>query len=351
LKRKEKKVSNHKQVQSKIVTKIDDLLMDIPATIRPFVSDYINSIHYSTSPRTRYEYLLNIKNFLEYVGETPEIPDLEKLKVRDFNNYLIYLERYNDSNGAERTNSTVSIRRKLTALRNFYQFLYDTDAIKTLEISKVKMPKLPKKKPIVYMDKDEVTAFLDNVNTGDALSDRGKIFHEKLKTRDLAFVYLMLSTGIRISECIELDVTDVDMKNSSILITRKGGNQEIIYFSDEASGYLQEYLEERENNPDIPDKEQALFISQQNKRLSIRAAQNLVKKYASVVPLKHITPHKLRSTYGTALYQETGDIYAVAEALGHSDVNTTKEHYAHLSEERKMNNRNKVTYTTEEKHE
>lgn len=338
-------MSNHKQVEQKTIKKTSELLMTIPSSVKPLVSDYLNSVRYSTSSRTRYEYALNIKQFLKYLGDTPSIDTLERLTVRDFNNYLIYLEQYEDENtGATRTNSTVSIRRKLTAIKNFMNFLYETDIIKNAEIHKVKMPKIPKKKPITYMTESESKDFLNNIETGNALSDRAKTFHEKLKTRDLALVYLMLSTGIRISECVELDLSDIDMKNSSILITRKGGNQEIVYFSDEASGYIQTYLEERIDNPNIPDTEQALFVSQQNKRISVRAVQKLIQKYSSVVPLKHITPHKLRSTFGTALYQATGDIYAVAEALGHSDVNTTKDHYAHLSEERKKEHRNAVNY-------
>jgi len=89
--------------------------------------------------------------------------------------------------------------------------------------------------------------------------------------------------------------------------------------------------------------EPALFCSLQNKRITPRAVQNLVKKYAGIVtPLKHITPHKLRSTYGTALYRETGDIYIVADVLGHKDVNTTKRHYAAISDDLRRNAANKV---------
>ena len=341
-------MSNHKQVESKIISKTDDLLKVIQPKFRPAVTDYINAIRFSTAPRTRYEYLLNIKQFLSYLDEsgfiTNSISDLSKLKARDFNNYLIYIEHY-EIDGIEHQNSVPSIRRKITALRRFFDYLYETDYINTAEIHKVKMPKIPKKKPIVYMTQDESSDFLKNVESGAELSDRAKVFHDKLRDRDLALIYLMLSTGIRISECIELDIDDIDMKNSSILITRKGGNQEIVYFSDEASGYIQTYLEKRLNNNKIPDTEKALFLSQQNKRISIRAVQKLIQKYASSsVPLKHITPHKLRSTFGTNLYQATGDIYAVAEALGHSDVNTTKTHYAHLSEEIKKENRNKISY-------
>lgn len=88
---------------------------------------------------------------------------------------------------------------------------------------------------------------------------------------------------------------------------------------------MKAYLKERSENKKVPKDEQALFLSMQNKRLSTRAIQNIVQKYSRIVsPLKKISPHKLRSTYGTSLYRETGDIYVVAEVLGHRDVNTTK---------------------------
>ncbi|MGI6004428.1 MAG: tyrosine-type recombinase/integrase, partial [Christensenellales bacterium] len=78
------------------------------------------------------------------------------------------------------------------------------------------------------------------------------------------------------------------------------------------------------------------FLSLQKRRISVRAVQELVKKYASIAaPLKKISPHKLRSTYGTALYQQTGDIYLVADVLGHRDVNTTRKHYAAMNEDKR----------------
>lgn len=95
-------------------------------------------------------------------------------------------------------------------------------------------------------------------------------------------------------------------------------------------------MNEREHIMPESGHENALFLSLQNKRISVRSVELLVKKYAkTVTSLKKITPHKLRSTYGTTLYQETGDIYLVADVLGHKDVNTTKKHYAAQNEERK----------------
>ena len=117
-------------------------------------------------------------------------------------------------------------------------------------------------------------------------------------------------------------------------MTRKGGNQAILYFSEEVGDALGAYLAQKENDTKVPPEEHALFLSLQYRRISVRAVENLVKKYAKIVtPLKKITPHKLRSTYGTALYRETGDIYVVADVLGHRDVNTTRKHYAAITED------------------
>ena len=147
---------------------------------------------------------------------------------------------------------------------------------------------------------------------------------------------LLLGTGMRISECIGIDLKDINLEETAVRIHRKGGKEETVYFSDEVADALDSYMEERKTAIPEAGHEQALFLSLQNKRMSVRSAELMVKKYAQIVtPLKHITPHKLRSTYGTNLYQETGDLYLVADVLGHSDVNTTKKHYAAIDENRR----------------
>ena len=192
--------------------------------------------------------------------------------------------------------------------------------------------------------KNEVADFLDSVESGDKLTVREQQFHEKTKIRDIAMLSLMLGTGIRVSECVGINLSDVDLKNTAIKIKRKGAKEAIIYFSDEVSKPLEEYIKYRKTIEDIDEEnEDALFLSLQNKRISTRAVQLLVKKYSEkVTPLKHITPHKLRSTFGTNLYQETDDIYLVASVLGHNDVNTTKKHYAAIEDNKKRLARNKV---------
>ena len=267
---------------------------------------------------------------------------LDSLTVTDLEEYMEYLKyRYNDKNQGV-TNRERGIMRKISSLKSFYNYFFRNEKIKTNPAALVQMPKLHEKE-IIRLDVDEVAELLDEVESGEDLTERQKAFHEKTKVRDLALLTLLLGTGIRVSECVGLDINDVDFKNDGIRIHRKGGKEVTVYFGEEVEDALKEYLKEREHIIPEEGHEDALFLSLQRKRMSVRSVEKLVKKYSRIVtPLKKITPHKLRSTYGTNLYRETGDIYLVADVLGHSDVNTTKKHYAALEDERRRSARNKV---------
>ena len=182
------------------------------------------------------------------------------------------------------------------------------------------------------------------MESGNKLTKQQEHFPDITKVRDLAIVTLLLGTGIRVSECVGLDLNDVDFKNHGIRITRKGGNQVVVYFGDEVESALLSYLQERSAVIPLSGHENALFLSIQKRRITVKSVERLVKKYAGLVTqVKKITPHKLRSTYGTQLYKQTGDIYLVADVLGHSDVNTTKKHYAAMEDERRRMARNMVS--------
>ena len=199
------------------------------------------------------------------------------------------------------------------------------------------MPK-QHEKAIIRLDADEVALLLDYVESaGSTLSGQALKYYEKTRDRDLAILTLLLGTGIRVSECVGLDLTDVDFKNNGITVTRKGGNQMVVYFGNEVADALKQYMQgDRKVLSPLPGHENALFLSTQRRRMGVQAVENMVKKYSrQVTPNKKITPHKLRSTYGTSLYRETGDIYLVADVLGHKDVNTTKKHYAAIDENRR----------------
>ena len=261
---------------------------------------------------------------------------LDQICAQDIEEYLNWLKYY-IKDDIEHTNNERGISRKLACLKSFYHFFFRTERISTNPAELVKMPKLHEKN-IIRLDIDEVALLLDYVeNCGKELTGQKKVYYEKTKTRDLAILTLLLGTGIRVSECVGLDINDIDFKNNGIKVTRKGGSEMVIYFGEEVRNALENYLETtRASATPLPDHENALFLSTQRKRMGVQAIENMVKKYAKqVTPNKKITPHKLRSTYGTSLYKETGDIYLVADVLGHKDVNTTKKHYAAIDDMRR----------------
>lgn len=305
-----------------------------------FVEDYFVSVESSTTPLTRLNYLTDLNIFFDYLAGRVFIKDkkkittqdLDTLKTKDIERYLSFLSGF-EKNGEIRTNSDTAKARKLSAVRAFFKYLYANDLLSSNVASLVKTPKI-RAKEIVRLETDEVAKIINLAENPDLLTKQQQGFNKHTKKRDVAMLSLMLGTGIRVSECVGINNEDVDFKNNAFTITRKGGSRVVLYFSDEIKNALLTYLEEKENNKAIDPNENALFLSLQNKRITVRAVENMVKKYAKIVsPLKKISPHKLRSTYGTNLYRETKDIYIVADVLGHKDVNTTKKHYAAISED------------------
>ncbi len=338
----------YEQVDIENTQKLRELLAELP----PFVKDYFRGIEPVTASRTRIAYAYDLGVFFNYLlTSNPEFArrgmkdlkaaDLDQITLGDLEEYAEYLKYY-DKGEEDHVNKERGIKRKLSSLKSFYNYYYRREIIRTNPAALIELPKIHEKE-IVRLDPDEVALLLDAVESGEKLTPRQAAFHEKTKVRDLAILTLLLGTGIRVSECVGLNITDVDFKNDGIRIHRKGGKEVVVYFGDEVEQALAAYMEQRKLIVEEEGSEGALFLSLQNRRISVRAVENLVKKYARIVTtLKNITPHKLRSTYGTSLYRETGDIYLVADVLGHSDVNTTKKHYAALEDDRRRYARDKV---------
>ena len=339
----------HDNLNKENTFKLRELMRQLPK----FTASFFRGIEPTTASRTRIAYAYDLGIFFEYIKENnplyadKEITDfpleiLDQITSLDIEEYLEYLSYYVKDN-SEHQNTERGKMRKLASLRTLYNYYYRKEMIKTNPASIVSMPKIHQKE-IVRLDIDEVARLLDEVEQGDNLTKREQNYHKKTKTRDLALLTLLLGTGIRVSECVGLDIDDVDLKNTGIKIRRKGGKEQVVYFSDEVAETLLAYIKERKTIIAETGHENALFLSLQKKRINVRSVENLVKKYSKLVTqLKNITPHKLRSTYGTSLYRETGDIYLVASVLGHSDVNTTKKHYAAIEDERRRLARNQVT--------
>lgn len=338
----------HEEQNRQNILKMRAVLETLPF----FCKTYFRGIEEYTSSRTRLAYAYDLRLFFEYLQEhnpvcakleMKDIPleVLDRLTRIDIEEYLEYMSLY-EKEGREITNDERGKERKLAALRSLYNYFYQSELLKNNPASLVPMPKKHEKE-IIRLEPNEVAILLDQVEDGTKLTKKELEYHKKTRVRDVALLTLLLGTGIRVSECVGLDIQDVNFDVGGIKIRRKGGYEAVIYFGEEVETALLDYMEERNHIIPVEGHENALFLSLQNRRMAVRSVENLVKKYASrVTTLKKITPHKLRSTYGTALYRETNDIYLVADVLGHKDVNTTRKHYAAQADERRRSAANAV---------
>ncbi len=322
--------------------KLKDALKELP----PFCEDFFRGMENTTLIRTRYAYAVDLRLFFKYlISELEDFKDftaktftlsaLDSVSATQIEMFLGHISLYTNEENTEVFNHERAKARKLSAIRSLYKYFLKKEKIEHNPPALVDIPVI-RDKTIVRLEPDEVANLLDAVQSGEGLSETQKKYHKLTQSRDLAILTLFLGTGIRISELVGIDMDDINFSANEFSIIRKGGKQDILVFGDEARAALLNYMLDREKLMAAEGHENALFLSLQNKRLTVRAIENLVKKYASVAtPLKKISPHKLRSTYGTSLYRETGDIYLVADVLGHRDVNTTRRHYAAISKDRR----------------
>ncbi len=332
-------------------------LRELEAQLPKPALDFIQSKEQNAQSSTLISYCYDLLTFFRFLSDSnPTITGsdikkidyelLNKITPDDIEEYKRYLEL--NTIGEQHENGKKAIARKLSPLRGMYKYLMVREYVSKDPTQLVELPHIKKDKNIVRMNNYEVQAILQAIDEGNAfVSERQRKYNQKTRGRDLAILTLMLNTGIRVSECNGLDLNDVDFNVNSLTIVRKGGGQDIIYFNNQVAETLKDYINgEREYINPIEGHESALFYSLQGKRISVDAIENLVKKYAKIViPNKKITPHKLRSTYGTALYRETGDIRLVADVLGHENINTTIDYYAAIEDEHKRQARNAVDFS------
>ena len=298
-----KSLPYHEQKDIENVKKLREIIKELP----PFCVDYFRGIEPRTSSRTRIAYAYDLTVFFDFLRrENPffskmdrkdiRLEYLDQITVSDLEEYMEYLKyRFND-NHQEITNKDRGIMRKISSLKSFYNYFFRCEKLTTNPAALIQLPKLHEKE-IIRLDIDEVALLLDEVEQGEQLTEKQKAFHNRTRIRDLALLTLLLGTGLRVSECVGLDLDDLDFKNGGIHIHRKGGKEVTIYFGAEVEDALLDYLEERHEIEAFPGHEQALFLSLQRKRLS---------------------------------------------------VNTTKKHYAALEDERRRSARNAVTLREKE---
>lgn len=340
-----------KETENVYLDKVESMCSGMPKVVTRFE----RSIQQTTEVRTRYAYLCDIKKFLGFVADEISVPIMDitpvllgQISKDTFEDYISYLQKY-EKDGKVYTNGRAAIKRKIAAVRKFYSYMLKSDLIDSCNIEKIDLPKLTKKE-IVYMDSEEAEKFLDTVSegrlTGTAME---KKYHDLLGYRDFVITSLLLSTGIRVSELVGLDIHDIDLKNSCLRVIRKGNKEDCVYYSDDTMRMLSEYLEYRQSMDIVSKDNNALFLSTRNTRLSVRSVENIVKKYArKAVPLKDIHCHSTRSTFAMEFLKNSGgDIEGLQSALGHANI-TTSQFYARSTQDMKKARKDVVNFLRKE---
>ena len=333
-----------KQKQKKNIEDTIEMLNEMPV----FADYYFKANSLSLSASTQHSYMYDIYNFLKWwYSSLPELKnkelkqmsneDIAKVTSTDILDYISYMRNESSTFLSETT-----LARRCAALNSFFSYLEEFNIISLNPMTKVKRPKIKKDKRIIKLTEEEVDKFFASILKGKGLTRHQKEYVKHTRLRDFAIATLFLTSGIRVSELVGLNIEDISFDNFRIQITRKGGKKQYIPLSDDTLAVLEDYLAERKKvSPALPEDETALFLSTQNTRMTTAAVQNMIKKYAKAAGIdKQITPHKFRKTYGTNLYNKTRDIYLVANALGHDSVATTTKHYVATDEEDLMKVRN-----------
>ena len=310
-----------------------------------------SAITYASNLKSFFEYLMlqingqidekgtplpgsNHKNKIFSIHEVP-FEWVEHQTIYDFYGYLEYLTDY-EKDGISYHNGDVTKHHKLSALRLFYDFLESTKQIEKNNARFVR-PKRLKPKEIIVLSQDEISTLINYMDdledslrndaeaeTASRSAQQRYNFYKMYKFRDQCIIRLLLGTGIRLSELIGLDLSDINFDEKKLQIVRKGGGEDHVFFNQEVASALHAYLNlERKHllRPDVPTN--ALFLSNRGGRISQRTVQKMVQKYVSEALPKRadeISVHKLRSSFATEAYANTRDIYAVSKALGHSSL-------------------------------
>jgi len=335
----------HQEQEQKNILRLREIQKQLP----PFVAEFFRNRADYIATRTRLAYAYDLRLFFNFlISESRDfkavsvddfaLEDFRRIDYNHIEEFMEYLSYYitDRGNGGSQVhvqNAVGGKSRKLAAIRSLFAYFFKRKKIDSNPADLIETPPV-KEKAKVYLDVDEVANLLDVADEGKSLTRQQERFHAYTRSRDVALISLLAGTGIRVSEAVGINLEDVDLDRGSFRVVRKGGHEAILFFSEEIEMTLREYLDIRLSKKPLAGHERAFFLSIQNRRITTRAVQNLVKKYSELAnSLKKITPHKLRSSFGTNMYRQTGDIYLVADLLGQRDINTTRKSYADTKQE------------------
>lgn len=323
--------------------KLANNLKELPSYIR----EYINYENDHLSVKSRIAYTLDLKVFLQFLLTITDYTDIKDIPVElidslhttDMDAYMSWLSYYKIGD-EEYRNSPTGKKRKLSSVKALFKYLRKVGKMNNNPAEFTQMPKITDKE-IVVLSPNEQGDMLSNVINATNKTGRELIFHERTKLRDLCIIIMFLGTGMRVSELVNINDTDLDLSEQRVLITRKGGKRAFVYFGDDVLEALSNYIENErysllgfKSKKEVPDG-LPLFVSRKRNRISVRMVEVIIKNYARFVlpPSVKVTPHTLRKTYGTLSYNKYKDLYLTQNALGHSSPATTAKYYTKWNED------------------
>lgn len=302
------------QVEKLVLKKLDSM----PAVLNEYYYSLIGS---GKSYRTAKEYIYNVIKFIKFTfGEECDDDFYLKVTSSHINKYIASLRTKNISGKTSRTSDSHKTIN-WSSLNSFFQFLIP-DYISTNPVTNTQRPKMKDNPHVTYLTEEEIAKILNNVE---------KKSNDKIRNRNLCLFKLGFATGLRISAIVQIDIDDLNLNKNQIRVTEKGDHDYYVMIGSNLKKQILLWLEDRDRYFKNANTS-ALFVSQEGNRLSEHTVKGLMERYTEGMTDKHVTPHVMRHSCATNLYEKTGDIYLCAKQLNHKNVSTTQR-YAELSKE------------------
>ena len=319
-------MKSREETDKKIYEQISKIISGYPVILEKYINSLIRKTSY-----TKKAYSYYIISFLDYMKDTlgydiNDYSSFDNIKPMDIDDYMDTIR----INKQGKENSATYRAAQLAAINGFFKYLKKNDFIKSNPCAETEIPKDDKEHEIVTISEKDLKMIITNIKKGIG-TDKSKSTQENWQTRDIALLRLGLTTGLRISAICGIDLDDVDFIDKSIMVTEKGKVSRKIYIGNETIRALKDWVRDRGDMVEFT--EPALFVSQTGKRITPRIVQRRFQQITESID-KHITPHKMRATCATRLYEKTEDIYIVQQQLGHKNIQNTQR-YTKVSDEKK----------------
>lgn len=304
--------------------KTENSINAILATLPDCVTYYYYSIASGLEPKACLEYVKKIRNFLSYIDNNTRNIKVDKIDQIDIAKYMHSIETKMDSKGIESETSFAYRKMIHSVLNGFFEYLSNNNYVSGNPMSQIRRPRGSNSVKRYYLTSENFQEILKQVNNGAGTrraANRQKNWH----SRDYAIMILLMCTGMRETALTEINIDDINWGSETITIIDKRYTTHVYHINSKMGDALKAWLFDR--NRILGDfKCDALFISNQRKRISADSVSDIVRKYTKEALGYSLSPHKIRSAFCTILYDQTGDIEFVREAVGHRSAETTQRY-------------------------